>query len=233
MEEINQEEISLYEIYAILKRKIVQIVLVTVVLTLLTFLYSSLLVTKNYSSSGTIIVNNRRDEGANITNDEINSAKGLASVYSIVIKSDPIMDKVISNLGLDMTTKELQNAISVNSVNATQVMEIKATTKNAELSADIVNEILKVSPEEIISKVEAGSVNVISPAKVNNNAVSPNSKRNALLVGVLTAMVMSGIFLLIDLLDKRVKSEEDLEKYLGYPLLGIIPNVDSVKGDVK
>lgn len=229
----HNEEISLYEIYSILKRHIIKITLVTVVFTVVTFFYSSVFITKQYSSSGTIIVNNRRDEGSVITNDEINSAKGLASVYSIIIKSDPIMNDVIKNLKLDMTTKDLQSLVSVSSVDATQVMRITAKNSNATLAADIVNEILKIAPEELVDKVEAGSVKVISEAVVTDKAISPNSKRNALLVGVLSASVMSGAYLLIELLDKRIKSQEDIEKYLGYPVLGIIPNVESVKGGLK
>lgn len=229
----SQEEIDLMEIVTIIKRRLGKILVVAVISAVAIFLYTKVFVPKQYVSSGKIIVNNRRTEGTSITNDEINSAKGLTEVYSIVIKSDPIMNQVIDNLNLDLTSEKLQSMVTVSSVNGTQVMSISAKTLKPEVAAQIVNEILKVAPEEIIAKVEAGSVNIISEAVVNNVAVAPNASRNAVLVAVVVAMGMSGIYILLELLDKSLKSPEDIERELGYPLLGIIPNTNSVKGASK
>lgn len=229
----SQEEIDLMEIVTIIKRRLGKILVVAVISAVAIFLYTKVFVPKQYVSSGKIIVNNRRTEGTSITNDEINSAKGLTEVYSIVIKSDPIMNQVIDNLNLDLTSEKLQSMVTVSSVNGTQVMSISAKTLKPEVAAQIVNEILNVAPEEIIAKVEAGSVNIISEAVVNNVPVAPNASRNAVLVAVVVAMGMSGIYILLELLDKSLKSPEDIERELGYPLLGIIPNTNSVKGASK
>lgn len=229
-----QEEINLSEIVSIIKRHFIKIVVVAAISAVTIFLYTKIFVPKQYVSSGKIIVNNRRTEGGtSITNDEINSAKGLTAVYSIVIKSDPIMNRVIDNLKLDMTTNKLQSMISVSPVNGTQVMNISAKTTNPELSAQIVNEILKIAPEDIVAKVEAGSVNIISEAVINSSPVSPNASRNALLTASLVAIGLGAIYILLELLDKTLKSPDDIEKELGYPVLGIIPNTDSVRGASK
>lgn len=229
-----QEEINLSEIVSIIKRHFFKIVVVAVISAVTIFLYTKIFVPKQYVSSGKIIVNNRRTEGGtSITNDEINSAKGLTAVYSIVIKSDPIMNRVIENLKLDMSTIKLQSLISVNSVDGTQVMNISAKTTNPDLSAQIVNEILKVAPEDIVAKVEAGSVNIISEAVVNSSPVAPNASRTAIMVLFIIAMGMAGIYILIDFLDNTLKSPEDIERELGFPVLGIIPNTESVKGASK
>lgn len=229
----NQEEINLSEIVSIIKRHLIKIVVVAAISAVTIFLYTKIFVPKQYVSSGKIIVNNRRTEGTSITNDEINSAKGLTAVYSIVIKSDPIINRVIDNLKLDMSTSKLQSLISVNSVDGTQVMNISAKTTNPDLSAQIVNEILKVAPEDIVEKVEAGSVNIISEAIVSHSSVGPNASRSALLVGIIVALGMIGIYILFEFLDKTLKSPEDIERELGYPVLGIIPNTDSVRGASK
>lgn len=230
----NEEEIDLNELFNIIKRNIIVILGVAFVAGVVGFLFTTLLVDKEYVSDGMIIVNNRKQDGAsNITNDEINSAKGLTSVYSIIIKSDPVLETVKTNLNLSMTISELRSTLSINSVDGTQVMNIKSQTKDAKLSAAIVNEILGVAHEFLIEKVEAGSVQVVSPAKVNSLAVSPNPKRNSVLMFAVALMGMSGIFIVISLLDKSIKSEQDLENHLGVPILGVIPNVDSVRGPSK
>lgn len=233
MDNSNQEEINLSEIFAIIKRHIVKIVVVAALSAVAIFLYTKVFVPKQYVSSGKMIVNNRRNEGTSITNDEINSAQGLTEVYSIVIKSDPIMNRVIENLSLDVSTRELQSMITVSSVNGTQVMNISARSLDPALSAKIVNEVLKIAPEDIVEKVEAGSVNIISEAVVNPVPVAPNATRNASLVAVAIGMAMAGVYILFDLMDKSLKSPEDIERVLGYPVLGIIPNTDSVRGSTK
>lgn len=243
MEPINQnnqfdsEEIDLSEIFVIIKRNILIILVSGLVLGILAFSYTKFAVKKQYVSSGTLIVNNRKSESNSVTNDEITSAKNLASVYSIVIKSEPILNQVLTNLKLDTTeninTDQLSKLITVSSVDATQVMKVSVKTKDPKLSEQIANEVLKVSPEIIEETVEAGSVKVISQAKVNENAVSPNVIQNTLIAIILGFMLSVGAVLVINLLDKTFKDEEDIEKYLGLPLLGVIPNVDSVKGANK
>lgn len=234
MNENSQDEIDLTEIYIVIKRNILNILLISIIASITVFAYTKVFVKKQYVSNGTIIVNNRKDESSgSITNDEINSAKGLTSVYSIIIKSDPIMQAVIDNLSLDYTVSQLQSKVSVNSVDATQVMRISARTNSPETSASIVNEILKIAPDHIIDKVEAGSVKIISEGKVNISAVAPNATRNSMLIFVISVMGLSGIFVVIELLDKTIKSEQDMVQDLGIPLLGIIPNVNSVRGNSK
>lgn len=230
----NEEEIDLSELFNIIKKNALVILSVAIAAALVTFMFTTFFVDKQYVSDGMIIINNRKQDGAsNITNDEINSAKGLTSVYSIIIKSDPVLETVISNLNLPMSISQLKSTLSINAVDGTQVMNIKSQTKDPKLSADIVNEVLEVAPDFLIEKVEAGSVQIVSPAKVNKSSVSPNPKRNSILMFAVSLMGMSGLFILISLLDKSIKSEQDLEKYLGVPILGVIPNADSVRGPLK
>ena len=234
MEENSQNEIDLREIFEIIKRHFITIIVIAVVAGVSVFAYTKLFVDKQYVSNGTIIVNNRKDDAqGNITNDEINSAKGLTSVYSIIIKSDPVMQTVIDNLGLTYSVKNLQSMTTVSSVDGTQVMRVSVKSTNPETSAMVVNEILRVSPDIIVEKVEAGSVRLISEGQVNKKAVAPNASRNAVLVFVVALMGGAGLFVMKELLDKTIKSESDIIQYLDVPLLGIIPKVSSVKGGSK
>ena len=232
-QQFDSEEIDLSEIFNIIKRNIMVILVSGLVLGVFAFSYTKFLVKKQYVSSGTLIVNNKKSESSSVTNDEITSAKNLASVYSIVIKSEPILNTVKTNLNLDMTTEALSRLITVSSVDATQVMKVSVKTTDPNLSEKIASEVLNVSPEIILDTVEAGSVKLISPAKVNKGAVSPNVLQNTMIAVILGFMLSIGGILVINLLDKTFKNEEDIEKYLGLPLLGVIPNVDSVKGASK
>ena len=71
-----------------------------------------------------------------------------------------------------------------------------------------------------------GNARVIEAALVPNKPISPRIKLNLLLGGVLGILVGVGTALMLEALDKSVKTIEEAKKLLGYPLLGSIPQVD-------
>lgn len=232
-DQIESDEIYLSEIFNIIKRNLVKIIIVGIVFGLISFGVTTFLIDKQYVSSGTMIVNTKQDESSQITSDEIRSAQNLASVFTIIIKSDPVLGQVIDNLRLNIDNEQLAKMVTVSSVDQTQVMKVSVKTKEPELSSRIANEILNISPAIIVEKVEAGSVKEISPAHVNEDAVSPNVLQNTLIATTLGLMLSAGGYILMNILDKTFKSEEDIEKYLDVPILGVIPDVESIKGAAK
>lgn len=223
------DEIELSELFNILKRNIKLISITALVFTVVGFLFTFFMIKPQYESQATVIVNNRRDENTSITNEELNSAQNLASVYSIIIKSDTVLDQVIDNLNLDATAKELSSKVTVSAVNNSQVMKISTKDFSPEEAYAITNEVVNIAPDIIIEMVEAGSVKVISNASLSENKVSPNLKMNVLISFVLGAMVSVGYVFVKHMLDNTFKSESDIEKILELPVLGIIPNVESAR----
>ena len=66
-----------------------------------------------------MIVNTRQDITSNVTSDQINSATKLVSTYSIIIKSDTVLQQVIDNLGLSLTYEKLAERVTVSAVDDT------------------------------------------------------------------------------------------------------------------
>ena len=66
------------------------------------------LITPQYESSALMIVNTRQDTTSTVTSDQINSATKLVSTYSIIIKSDTVLQQVIDDLGLSLSYSELK-----------------------------------------------------------------------------------------------------------------------------
>ena len=72
------------------------------------YLVSKYFVTPEYESAITMIVNTRQDNTTVVTNDSITSAQNLVSTYSVIIKSNTVLNQVIDSLNLDMTYDELE-----------------------------------------------------------------------------------------------------------------------------
>ena len=226
---MNNEEnevIDLVEILYAIRQHLLEVILATVVAAIIGFAASKFLMTPQYSSSAMMIVNTRQDVTSNVTSDQINSATKLVATYSIIIKSDTVLQQVIENLGLGMTYSELNSRVSVQAVDDTQVMKITVNSTSPEWAQTVCDEILAVSPDIIKEAVEAGSVTVISKASLNLNPISPNIKKNTALGAMVGLALALGIIVLQVLLDNKINTEEDVTKYLDMTVLGVIPQYD-------
>ena len=101
------ETIDLLEVLNAVRQHILAIILTTLVLAAAGFGVSKFLMTPMYQASALMIVNTRQDITSNVTSDQINSATKLVSTYSIILKSDTVLNQVIENLGLNMDYQQL------------------------------------------------------------------------------------------------------------------------------
>ena len=120
----DEETIDLLELFGMLWQHIFQILICTVVGAAVAFGVTKFLMVPQYESSAMMIVNTRQDANANVTSDQINSATKLVETYSIIVKSDTVLSRVINELGLNLNYGELKEKVTVSSVNSTQVMQI-------------------------------------------------------------------------------------------------------------
>lgn len=218
------DTIDLLEVLAVVRQHILIIVLVTVVAAVAGFGISRFVMVPQYEASALMIVNTRQDVTSNVTSDQITSATKLVSTYSIIIKSDTVLQQVINNLGLSLTYGQLKSRVTVSAVDDTQVMQITVRSDNPEWARQVCEQITMISPDVILESVEAGSVKLISQAAVTPNPVSPNVNKNTAMAGLLGLVASIGIIVLRELLDNKIKNEEDVRKYLDLPVVGVIPD---------
>ena len=224
MENEEYETIDLLEVLNAVRQHLLAVILTTLILACAGFGVSKFLMTPKYQASALMIVNTRQDTTSNVTSDQINSA-----TYSIIIKSDTVLQQVINNLGLNLTYSELAERVTVSAVDDTQVMKVTVLSDNPEWARQVCEQITVVSPDVILESVEAGSVKVISSASINPDPVSPNTMRNTAMGGVAGLVISLGIIFLTVLLDNKINTEEDVTKYLDLTVVGVIPEYEGGK----
>ena len=223
------ETIDLLEVLNAVRQHILAIILTTLVLAAASFGVSKFLMTPKYQASALMIVNTRQDTSATVTSDQINSATKLVSTYSIILKSDTVLNQVIQNLGLSLDYQHLAERVTVSAVDDTQVMKVTVTSDNPEWARQVCEQITQISPDVILEAVEAGSVKVISNASISPEPVSPNVSRNTALGAVAGLVISVGIVFLMVLLDNKINNEEDVSKYLNLTVVGVIPEYEGGK----
>lgn len=226
MDNEENEVIDLTEILSAVRQHLLELIFVTLAAALVGFMASKFLMTPKYDSSALMIVNTRQDVNANVTSDQINSATKLVSTYSIIIKSDTVLQQVIDNLGLNLTYAKLNKRVTVAAVDDTQVMKITVQSDSPEWARQVCEQIITVAPDVIKEAVEAGSVKVISNPSLATEPVSPNIKKNTMLAAAVGFVLVIGIIVLQVLLDNKINTEEDVTKYLDMTVLGVIPQYD-------
>lgn len=224
------QEFNLKELIIMLKKHFWFIVIITVAAGLFSFSASKYLITPEYQSTAALIVNVNDNTSALVTYDDVTLSQKLVDTYVVILKNYTLLNKVIQKLGLNMSAASLAGNITVNTVSTTEILEITVQDTNALRAKTIVDTIVNLAPEEITRTVKAGSVEVISPAQVNNSPVSPNMKKNTLIGFLLGLLFSCSIAFILEILNNKFKTDDDVAEKLGYNVIGTIPNYRKIRG---
>lgn len=224
MENTHEEEIEidLREIFFALKKKILLIVAAALLTGCLSCVYTQFFMTPVYTSTSSMLVLTKETTLSSLADLQMGSQ--LTNDYKVLITSRPVLEDTIKNLDLDMTYKELKQAVTINNPQDTRILEITVNNPDAEMAKTIVNELASVSSAFIGDKMEVVPPKIIESGEIPTEKTSPSMKKNALL-GLLAGFVLcAGIIVLMSVLDDSIKTEDDIEKYLGLSTLSSVPD---------
>ena len=219
-----EETIDLRELLATIKKRFWIVILTTVIAVGISAVMTNRTKVQFYQAKTTMIVNVEKNENqAMLTSDQISAGQKLAVLYGEIIKSRAVLQPVIERLNLEMTPQQLAGMISVSQVNETHIMNLSVTDTDPDRAKSIANTIPEVFTEEVKRTIKANGVEVLDPSLGGYPIVSNGSNKVAI-AGVLGVMIGLFIIFLIEFLDNKVKTPQDMEKYFNIPVLGVIPN---------
>ena len=222
-----EETIDLREYFSIIKKRFWIIALLAIISALISGVISFFMLNPVYEAKSTLIVNaDKQAETQIVTGDQITVTQKLAVTYGEIIKSRIVLDDVIKNLKLENTYESLSGQITVSPVKDTQIISISVQDTNPQKARDIANEIPKVFEKEAKRITKANDVQVIDKAILPKNPIKPNKVMNVLIAFVLGTMIGLFVVFLIEYLDNKMKTPQDIEKHLGLSVIGVIPNED-------
>ena len=220
-----EETIDLREYFSIIKKRFWIIALITVVAMVVSGVISFFMLSPVYESKSTLIVNTEKNEETQmITGDQFSVSQKLAVTYGEIIKSRAVLESVISNLKLDSEYEDLVEKITVSPVKDTQIISISVQDTNPKKARDIANEIPKVFEKEVKRITKANDIQVIDKAILPENPIKPNKIMNVAIAAVLGMMIGLFVVFVLEYLDNKIKTPQDVEKHLDLPILGVIPN---------
>ena len=220
-----EETVDLREYFGIVKKRFWIVALITIIAVVVSGVISFFMLNPVYEAKSTLIVNTEKNEETQmITGDQFNVTQKLAVTYGEIIKSRSVLDDVIKNLKLDDEYGDLVKNVTVSTVKDTQIISISVQDTNKEKARDIANEIPKVFKKEVKRITKANDIQVIDKAILPQNPIKPNKMMNMAIAAVLGAMIGLFVVFLIEYLDNKLKTPQDIEKHLGLSVLGVVPN---------
>ncbi|KMK78297.1 YveK family protein [Alkalihalobacillus pseudalcaliphilus] len=228
-----EETISLQDIFTTLKRRLKLLLIIPLIALVLSGLLSYFVLTPIYQSTTQILVTQTNNE--NLTQTDIRTNVEIINTYREIIKSPAILDLVIQELNLDLSVGTLSDMLNIANENNSQVVRIAVEHENPAMAANIANTTAEIFQDRVVELMNVDNVNILSPAVVSDNPspIKPNPTLNMAIAFVVGLMAAVGLAFLLEYLDPTIKSEEEIEKLLGLPLLGVVPNMDAEFQDTK
>ena len=181
-----------------------------------------------YTASGTMYVYNGNPNLVNYgyaSVSDLSSAVQLIDTYTIVVKSNKVMDVVTERLAPtypEITPDFIRGTVGMSSVAETGVVRVSCRTLDPQMSADICNAVMDVAPAEIIRVVSAGGIEVVDYATVPAFPDGRSLFRQALIGGLAGAVLACAVLVLMFLLNRKITDTKELEENFTPPVLTTI-----------
>lgn len=224
----NDEEvyIDLREIFFALLGSWKTIVLCTLLGAVILGAFHVFFMKPSYQADAQIFITST-DSVISISDLQLSSA--LTEDYSKIIKSRTVLKKVISQLDLDITYKELEKLVTVTNPSDTHIIDIKVRCDDLELARNIANAFLNISVDQIYQIVGSSEPTVIDYAEADAvEDVSPSLMRFLAIGAALGMLFMCAIVVIRVISDTTIKTEDDVIKYLQVPVMAAVPYVDEL-----
>ncbi|HEM5025943.1 TPA: capsular biosynthesis protein CpsC [Streptococcus suis] len=226
-QESNTIEIDVLSLLKTIWRKKIFILVTAVLGAGLAFVYSSFLVTPQYDSTTRIyVVSQNVEAGAGLTNQELQAGTYLVKDYKEIILSQDVLTQVATELNLNENLKE---KVSVSIPVDTRIVSISVRDADPNEAVRIANSLRTFAAQKIVEVTKVSDVTTLEEAVPAEEPTTPNTKRNIILGLLAGGILATGLVLVMEVLDDRVKCPQDIEEVMGLTLLGVVPDSKKLK----
>lgn len=206
-----------------MRQKIWWIALAAVICGVLAFSYTTIFVEPTYTSTIKMVVVKSEDRQSTVSDASI--AQRQVNSYIAILDDINFYDKVANKADLEYTGKQLSKMFSFAVVGETEVFEITVSANNPKDTKIVADAAASVALSNTQYKNALDLVTLKQTSQAREGVkVGPSILRNTLLGFILGAALVVFIAFLQEVLDVRIKTEEDLLEHYDLPLLGTIPD---------
>lgn len=163
---------------------------------------------------------------------QVSISNALVNDFIETVTMGNVLDLVRSELGISAETlpnKDFIKMIKVTNKDGSRLIELSVTAANKQDAVDLVNSLAQNSVQyfnwDLLQEEYSQYVNKVDPSQPDSYAeiANPISLTKILLIGLAVCLVLYLVFFFLYVLDDKINTPEDIEKYLGLNMLGQIP----------
>lgn len=193
--------------------------------------YSHITFVPQYESTATLYILRENDEETvKRSSDDFSLALKVVKDCNYLLKSHSVLDEVIAQQNLSISYENLYSNVSTSNPSDTRILEVTVKSDTPQSAKQIVDAICIVGTVKIEEAMGFQQVNLYEYGIIETSPCNRTNPTNYLVLAVLVAILVYAGFFLAFLLDDRIRTEEDIERYLGLSILGDIPNAEDSKG---
>lgn len=229
--EPEEPEIDLLKLLIAFRDNILLILLLGVLFANIFALGTRYLMTPTYTSQAKMLVLSKETTISSLADLQLGSQ--LTKDYPILIQSQPVLNEVIDNLGLNLDYEMLASKLAVTNPSDSRILQLYITDSDPYLAKRIVDEIALVSSKYIGEKMEVTTPNIIEEGVIPYRSTSPNMRKNVMIGLLLGLLLGCAIVTVEELMNDAIVTEEDVEQYLGLYTLAVLPDKEQKKNGVQ
>ena len=212
---------TLLELLHLLKKHLRLVIALPLACALVVGGYSFIAMKNTYTASVSMYVLVKHDNATNNNlSSDLSASQMVTNDVATLLKSDRVVAETAQDLGME----DLKGYdTSITSSTTSRVITLEVTGNDPQKTADVANKMAVEVSSVARDVMNVDSVNVVDSAKT---PTSPSGPKRPLYiaVGFLAGLFAAvAIVVLADMLNTKVRSEEELEELLGIPVIGRIP----------
>jgi capsular polysaccharide biosynthesis protein len=230
-EEIKEKEVEirLTDLWGVLKQCWLLVLITLIAVFSVVYIFAKVNHEPEYSATVKIYAKMERPEGSAIASGDFTIAEKLIEdCQEMLLSEDNVLNPVLEEQQLSsfLDSKGLSKMISYKaSTKSDRILLLTVTspdrTRSADLANSVANHVCDYLNEDLYGRT---LFHVTETAKVPTRESNGVSALKIGLLAVVCAVAVYAVFLIKFLLDDKIGTGEDVEKYLGVSVLGMIPN---------
>lgn len=180
-----------------------------------------------YTATVTMMVTNP-EETTTMGGANLEVSNNLIVTYTQLAKSKDIMARVISKYDLPDSPEDLASKVTILPVSGTSFLKISYKNSEPQLTVPVINEVANEFIYKIAQVVRLRNISILENATAPYQL--PKNRGIIIIASIILGLGLGcGVAALIELLHRKLRKSNDIEKVLGVKMLGMIPEIEVAK----
>lgn len=215
---------TLLELLTLLRKHLKLVIMLPIACMVAMGLASVLMMNDTYTATTDmyVLASSEGSNSSSALSSDLSASQMLTNDVATLLQSDRVMTDAADQLGLP----NLRGYdITVTSESTTRVITLQVTSSDAQGSANVANALADCVSNVAQEVMNVESVNVIDEAPTPEAPSGPNRMLYVAVAAMAGLFAAVAIVVLMDVIDTRVRSAEDVEELLELPVIGRIPEM--------